>query len=41
MDDWKLPWEGGCRCGEVRFRVTSPPFLSGAGFGINGEPVAI
>ena len=28
--DWKLPWEGGCRCGEVRFRVTKPPLLSGA-----------
>jgi hypothetical protein len=30
MSDWKLPWEGGCRCGEVRFRVTSPPMLSAA-----------
>jgi hypothetical protein len=30
MDDWKLPWEGGCRCGEVRFRVTAPPVLSAA-----------
>ena len=30
MDDWKLPWEGGCRCGEVRFRVTAPPLLSAA-----------
>ena len=29
-DDWKLPWEGGCRCGGVRFRVTSPPILSSA-----------
>jgi hypothetical protein len=29
-DDWKLPWEGGCRCGEVRLRVTTPPFLSSA-----------
>lgn len=29
-DEWKLPWEGGCRCGGVRFRVTAPPFLSSA-----------
>lgn len=30
MDEWKLPWEGGCRCGEVRIRVTKPPILTGA-----------
>lgn len=30
MDDWKLPWEGGCRCGGVRVRVTRPPLLTGA-----------
>ena len=30
MDDWKLPWDGGCRCGEVRIRVTKPPLLAGA-----------
>jgi hypothetical protein len=30
MDDWKLPWEGGCRCGEVRLKVTKPPLLAGA-----------
>lgn len=29
-NDWKLPWEGGCRCGEVRIRVTSPPLLAAA-----------
>jgi hypothetical protein len=29
-DEWKLPWVGGCRCGELRFRVTAPPFLSSA-----------
>jgi len=29
-DDWKLPWEGGRRCGEVRFRVTTPPLLVNA-----------
>jgi hypothetical protein len=30
MDEWKLPWEGGCRCGGVRVRVTKPPILTGA-----------
>jgi hypothetical protein len=30
MDEWKLPWEGGCRCNAVRVRVTKPPLLSGA-----------
>lgn len=30
MDGWSLPWEGGCRCGEVRLRVTKPPLLAGA-----------
>lgn len=30
MDDWKLPWEGGCRCGAVRLRVTAPPLLASA-----------
>ncbi|HEY0115142.1 MAG TPA: GFA family protein [Allosphingosinicella sp.] len=28
MANWNLPWEGGCRCGELRFRVTEPPMLS-------------
>ena len=28
MDEWKLPWEGGCRCGAVRIRVTKPPLLA-------------
>jgi len=28
MDDWKLPWDGGCRCGAVRVRVTAPPLLA-------------
>ena len=27
---WKLPWEGGCRCGAVRIRVTRPPLLAAA-----------
>ena len=26
--DWKLPWDGGCRCGAVRFRISAPPLVS-------------
>lgn len=29
MSDWNLPWEGGCRCDRLRFRVTAPPLLTG------------
>lgn len=29
MDEWNLPWEGGCRCGGVRIRVTKAPLLTG------------
>ena len=28
--DWQLPWEGGCRCGKVRIRVTAAPLLTSA-----------
>ena len=28
MDEWNLPWDGGCRCGAVRIRVTRPPLLA-------------
>lgn len=28
MRDWKLPWDGGCRCGQVRIRVSAPPMLA-------------
>ncbi|MCY1010809.1 GFA family protein [Nannocystis pusilla] len=28
MNDWKLPWTGGCRCDRVRFRVTTPPLVT-------------
>jgi len=28
MNHWKLPWEGGCRCGRIRLRVTAPPLLT-------------
>ena len=28
MADWKLPWEGGCRCGGVRFRIAAPPMMT-------------
>jgi hypothetical protein len=30
MSEWSLPWEGGCRCGEVRFVVSAPPLLTAA-----------
>jgi hypothetical protein len=26
--NWNLPWEGGCRCGRLRVRVTAPPLLT-------------
>lgn len=29
-NDWKLPWEAGCRCGQIRMRVTEPPLLASA-----------
>ncbi len=28
MDDWNLPWEGGCRCGRVRFSVSAAPLIT-------------
>lgn len=28
MSDHKLPWEGGCRCGQVRLRISAPPLLT-------------
>ena len=28
MRDWKLPWEGQCRCGQVRIRVSAPPMVT-------------
>ncbi|KFA89102.1 GFA family protein [Archangium violaceum] len=28
MNDWKLPWEGGCRCGRVRLKISAPPLLT-------------
>ncbi|MBA2674738.1 GFA family protein [Ramlibacter sp.] len=30
MADWQLPWAGGCRCGQVRIRITAPPMLTTA-----------
>lgn len=30
MEMPELPWEGGCRCGRVRFRVTKPPMVTAA-----------
>lgn len=28
MNEWNLPWEGGCRCGQVRLRISAPPLLT-------------
>ena len=28
MSVGKLPWEGGCRCGQVRIKVSAPPLLT-------------
>jgi hypothetical protein len=28
MNNWKLPWDGGCLRGQVRFRVIAPPLLT-------------
>ncbi len=28
MSTWNLPWEGGCRCGRVRLRISAPPLLT-------------
>jgi len=28
MDDWQLPWDGGCRCGQIRIHITQPPLLA-------------
>lgn len=28
MDDWRLPWGGGCRCGRTRIRVGAAPLLA-------------
>ena len=30
MDGWNLPWDGGCRCGRVRLRVSAPPLVTSA-----------
>jgi hypothetical protein len=30
MAGWKLPWDGGCRCGRTRIRVSEPPLLASA-----------
>ncbi|MEZ5935402.1 MAG: GFA family protein [Alphaproteobacteria bacterium] len=30
MDEWKLPWDGRCRCGKVTVRVTAAPLLASA-----------
>lgn len=28
MNDWKLPWRGGCRCGTLRFEISQPPLIA-------------
>lgn len=28
MAEWKLPMEGGCRCGKVRFAINAPPMFT-------------
>jgi hypothetical protein len=28
MSEWKLPWQGGCRCDRVRFEISLPPLLT-------------
>jgi hypothetical protein len=28
MTDWKLPWDGGCRCDQLRIRITAPPLVT-------------
>ncbi|WP_037584026.1 GFA family protein [Stigmatella aurantiaca] len=28
MDDRNLPWEGGCRCGRVRIKISAKPILT-------------
>jgi len=30
MPDWQLPWNGACRCGRVKIRVSAPPILTAA-----------
>jgi hypothetical protein len=30
MSEWELPWNGGCRCGRTRVRVSAPPLLASA-----------
>jgi hypothetical protein len=30
MEHWRLPWAGGCRCGQTRIQVTAPPLLASA-----------
>lgn len=28
QNEWRLPWDGGCRCNRVRIRVAAPPLLT-------------
>lgn len=28
MSEWNLPWEAGCRCGQVRMTISAPPLVT-------------
>ena len=28
MSEWNLPWEAGCRCGQVRMKISAPPLVT-------------
>lgn len=28
MSEWNLPWEAGCRCGQVRMKISAPPMVT-------------
>ena len=30
MPEPRLPWEAGCRCGQVRLKLSAPPLLTAA-----------
>jgi hypothetical protein len=28
LAEWQLPWQGGCRCCQMRLRITAGPLLA-------------
>ena len=30
MNDWKLPWDASCMCGQVKMRIDAPPLMTAA-----------